>query len=414
MKALFLASGKSSRMKPFSEKNFLKFFGEPLCLHLLRNAMKGGVTEFVVVSNGENKEKLEALIQKENINGKVVVQKDLSKGMAGGIIDGLVEFEDEERVLILGGNDFFPHEKIKETIASLADFDGAVLAHKVSAYFPGGYLTLNKDHKNRVNGIIEKPGAGNEPSDLVNIICHGFSEVKMLKDALKKAKSSNDDVYEVALDAIFKSKKVKAVRNGGKWQAVKYPWHIYAMAQEIFDEKFKEKKIKIDPEAEIHPTAIIGEAVIIEKGVKVYPYACIGGKTHLAEGTVIGNGALVRDSFISQNCGVGYNSEIARSFLFNNVSTHIAYVGDSVVGENVNFGAFSCTANLRLDQQNVKVRVKDEKIDCGKQKCGAFVGNGAQIASHGVLMPGQIIAKDTFFLGTKNKSTKNEVRLGDK
>jgi|GEM_PF-3789831 len=37
MKTIFLAAGRSSRMDPISDKNFLDFLGEPLLLHLLRN-----------------------------------------------------------------------------------------------------------------------------------------------------------------------------------------------------------------------------------------------------------------------------------------------------------------------------------------------------------------------------------------
>lgn len=66
----------------------------------------------------------------------------------------------------------------------------------------------------------------------------------------------------------------------------------------------------------------------------------------------------------------------------------MAYIGDSVVDDNVNFGAFSCTANLRLDKKNVRVKIKEALIDSHHTKLGAIIGQGTQIGIGAKLMPG--------------------------
>jgi bifunctional UDP-N-acetylglucosamine pyrophosphorylase/glucosamine-1-phosphate N-acetyltransferase len=211
-----------------------------------------------------------------------------------------------------------------------------------------------------------------------------------LKQALEIAKSKKDDVYEVALQSLFEEKYFVAVEYSGMWQAVKYPWHVLELG-EIF---LAQQETNISPVAEIADSAIIkGDGVFIEDGVRIFENAVIQGPCYIGKNAIVGNNALVRNSILGEKCVAGYNTEIARSFLSPNVTTHIAYVGDSIVDRDVNFGAFSCTANLRLDHKTVRVKIKEERVDSLHEKLGAIVGAGAQIGTHAMLMPGVCIGR---------------------
>ncbi|MBK8021502.1 MAG: hypothetical protein IPK19_08735 [Chloroflexi bacterium] len=50
-------------------------------------------------------------------------------------------------------------------------------------YFPGGYLIVTGD--GRITGIVEKPGAENRPSNLVNIVAHIHSSATDLFEAVR-------------------------------------------------------------------------------------------------------------------------------------------------------------------------------------------------------------------------------------
>ncbi|NJP03889.1 hypothetical protein HC823_01290 [Candidatus Gracilibacteria bacterium] len=91
---------------------------------------------------------------------------------------------------------------------------------------------------------------------------------------------------------------------------------------------------------------------------------------------------------LGEGCEIGFTSEVARSYLRENVGAHHAYVGDSIIDSGVNFGAFSVTTNLRLDKKNIKVTIKEDRVDSGRSKLGAIVGKKAMIGSGGKLMPG--------------------------
>lgn len=70
---------------------------------------------------------------------------------------------------------------------------------------------------------------------------------------------------------------------------------------------------------------------------------------------------------------------------------HLSYVGDSVIGDHVNFGAGTVTANLRHDNGNVQVVVKGAKVDSGRRKLGAMIGDRAKTGIHTSIYPGRMI-----------------------
>jgi len=49
---------------------------------------------------------------------------------------------------------------------------------------------------------------------------------------------------------------------------------------------------------------------------------------------------MVRDSIICDNVTIGHSSEVVRSIIFPNVEiSHFVFIGDSLIGNNVMFGA---------------------------------------------------------------------------
>ncbi len=389
MKIILLASGRSSRMDPISDKNLLNFCGKPLFLRLIENAQNGGLDNFIIVTNPDNQEVINKILKKQSFRFEITTQKNLAEGQAGGIADGLELVDDEEAVFILGGNDLIEPSAYNDVLNASQNYDGGILAKEVESYFPGGYLEIKKE--NIITRIIEKPGSGKEPSNLVNIVTHYFKKAEDIKSALKSAASSKDDVYEVALQNLFQEKKFVAIKYDRTWNAIKYPWHVLDM-MEVF---MQNQGNSIDTSAKIASSAAIkGDNVVIAKDVKIFENAVIQGPCYIGEGSIVGNNALVRSSMIGKNCTVGYNTEIARSYLADNITTHYAYVGDSVIDSGVNFGAFSCTANMRLDRNPVKVSIKDDRINSGCEKLGAIVGREAQIGIHAMLMPGVKVSKN--------------------
>ena len=387
MKVILLAAGNSSRTFPISNKNFLPFGDIPLFIHLIKNAQKGGLNNFIIVGQEDHIQKYKTILHTFKIHAEFVIQKNLAQGMAGASISALESIDENEEVFLLGGNDLVEPEIYQTIINTSKNADGGILAKQVTRYFPGGYLCIDKHQ--RITQIIEKPGAGNEPSDLINIVTHYFKSTKKLKAKLHAYQNLNTDFYEKALQELFEENHFKAIKYNGQWNTIKYPWHILDMMQTFLEKQ----ETYCSPTATISEKATLkGPRIHISENVTILENTVIQGPCFIGHNTTIGNNCLIRNAMIGQNSSIGFNTEVARSFLSQNISTHYAYIGDSVVDEDVNFGAFSCTANQRLDKANIKMRIKNEKLDSFRAKLGAFVGKGVQIGIHGQLMPGALIA----------------------
>ena len=141
----------------------------------------------------------------------------------------------------------------------------------------------------------------------------------------------------------------------------------------------------------------IKKNVFVDKDVKISPTALIEGPCIIGKNTEIRHSAYIRENvIIGDNCVIGNSSEIKNSIIFNNTNCpHYNYVGDSIIGENVNLAAGVILSNLKNDNSNVKVKYEDEIIDTGLRKFGAIVGDNVKIGCNSVLCPGTIIYPNT-------------------
>lgn len=386
MKVVILAAGRSVRMQPAADKNFLNFLGRPLISHQLGALARASFSDILIMGGRHNLNELKKLAGgfcEENKGVKITVkeQKDLDLGMAGALISAEPWIKNEP-FLAVSANDMVSPRTFDLVRAGIRENEGILAAQKVKSYFPGGYLKTSRS--GIINTIVEKPGQGKEPGNLVNIVIHYHPFPKLLLGSLKKISSRSDDGYEKALQSLFNSKIIyRALPCGGFWQAVKYPWHVLDLMN-YFLERMKPKKSG----AQIAKTAVIKGKVCLEDGVKVLDNAVIQGPAYIGANTVIATNALVRQSHIGENCVIGFGSEIARSYVGDGVWTHANYIGDSVIGNDVSFGAGAITGNLRLDEKNIRVRVNGDKIDCGRNKFGLVTGNHIRVGVHTSFMPG--------------------------
>ena len=96
--------------------------------------------------------------------------------------------------------------------------------------------------------------------------------------------------------------------------------------------------------------------------------------------------------FVDRNCKVGQAVEIKNSIVMDSsFVSHLAYVGDSIIGRNCNVGGGALFANLRLDDKNVKMEVNGIRVDTGRRKLGAVVGDGVKLGARVTIMPGKRI-----------------------
>ena len=135
---------------------------------------------------------------------------------------------------------------------------------------------------------------------------------------------------------------------------------------------------------------------MLEEGVKILENAVVIGPVYIGKNTVVATGALVRGSHIGANSVIGFGSEVARSYVGNEVWTHSNYIGDSIIGHDVSFGAGCVTGNLRLDENNIQALVQGGKIDTGLNKFGLVTGNHVRCGINTSFMPGVKVGSNCF------------------
>lgn len=386
MLALVLAGGIGKRMYPLTKaKCLLKFMGAELIRHKLQTLRSTGVDSIVIIAGPDNIGVLRELLGDEV--GFAVQEEPL--GMADAIMAGAHLCKGQD-VLIINAEDIVEAEGIKELLKGPGD--SRLLGYGVGSYFPGGYFILDGD---RITGMVEKPGEGNEPSDLVSIGVYYHRKFDDLLEYMNRASSSKDDVYEVAMDMMMKDGyDFRAVGYSGPWQALKYPWHILT---------FKDYFLSVSEGPDIHPTARIHETAIIEgkvmigEGTRVFEHAVIRGPCYIGKGSIIGNNSLVWGGcHLGKGNVVGYSTELKNVYTGDNVWFHQNYVGDSVIMDNCSLGAKCTTANFRFDEKNMRIRVGNTMVDTGTNKLGVFMGEGCRTGIMSGMFPGVRMGAGTF------------------
>jgi len=134
----------------------------------------------------------------------------------------------------------------------------------------------------------------------------------------------------------------------------------------------------------------LGRGVLVESGALIKSPAIIGDYSEIRQGAYLRGYCLV-----GAHCVVGHTTEVKHSiFLDHAKAGHFAYLGDSILGREVNLGAGTKFANLRFLPGNVAVRTSEGLLDTGRRKFGAILGDLAQTGCNSVTNPGTVIGKE--------------------
>jgi bifunctional UDP-N-acetylglucosamine pyrophosphorylase/glucosamine-1-phosphate N-acetyltransferase len=387
---IVLAGGASSRMWPLREKSLLRFGTEPLLISQLRRFQTLGFTEAVVVANPDNLTDITALVtQIRGMQINVVVQTQ-PRGMGDALLQAapLLQSRPQHPVYITQVHDVVDEELHIQILQAFnaSPQDNFITGYERDDYFPGGYLIV--DAGGRITGIVEKPGAANRPSNLVNVVIHLYGQSGLLFNAIRAEYARDlpsDDHYERAMDALMQQQVFRVVAYRGPWAALKYPWHTLDIMNYYLS---KISGQNVAESAFIAKTATLVGDVFIGERAKIFPGAAVVGPAYIGADTVVGNNALVRNSMVLNSCEVGFTTEVARSYVADNCHMHACRVLDSVFAPGVNFSAGCTSANLRIDHGHVKSTVKGDRLDTGRDKLGVIVGRDAFIGVDVMTMPG--------------------------
>ncbi|MEO6231974.1 MAG: DapH/DapD/GlmU-related protein [Ferruginibacter sp.] len=162
------------------------------------------------------------------------------------------------------------------------------------------------------------------------------------------------------------------------------PWEILSDIElliKIRIETFNEDYVVTNNIA-IHKTAII-EAATIKPPAIIGPFSFVGANAYLRGGVFLGKGVKI-----------GTGCEIKSSIILDNSAiAHFNFIGDSIIGDGVNFEAGSITANHFNERVEKKITVKYQSllIATGVVKFGSLIGDHSKIGANAVLSRGTIL-----------------------
>jgi NDP-sugar pyrophosphorylase family protein len=235
----------------------------------------------------------------------------------------------------------------------------------------------------KINKIVEKP----KGSNFGNYVLAGvFVLPELFFDLLKKNKHS----MEKSLQTMAKKGDLMASMWENEWLDIVYPWEILQANKIVLDswsESSIAKSAVMESNVTMQGVVKIGENAVIKAG------AVLEGPCSIGRGSYIGNNSLIRSyTSIGSNCSVGYGVELKNCVVLDKSGIgRLSFVGDSVIGENVDIGAGCMTVNRNTNWEKIQVKNKKNVFSTKMKKLGAFVGDDVVIGAGNTIQPGTVV-----------------------
>jgi bifunctional UDP-N-acetylglucosamine pyrophosphorylase/glucosamine-1-phosphate N-acetyltransferase len=360
-------------MRPLTDtqpKPVLPVAGEPLVTQTARTAVTAGASRFVVVVGYQASAVRKALGSHiEGVPVKYAEQSD-QRGTADAVRVAAPELDDAP-FAVLNGDTLFDEPSLDRLFGE----GPAVGSYRVDDPTQYGVLETTADTEaadkmsTRVTGVIEKPA--NPPSNLVNTGAYVFpAEARNWLD-VTESKRGEAELTDV-LERTASNESVQAV-SFNRWLDVGRPWELLEANEWILTQLNRQ----VAEGATVHETAELRGDVVVKPGAEIDAGVVIEGPALIDSDASVGPNAYVRGaSYLAPDTKVGHSVEVKNSVLMQGATVgHLSYVGDSILGRNVNFGAGTTVANLRHDDNPVETTVKGTTVSTGRRKFGVVCGD---------------------------------------
>ncbi len=144
---------------------------------------------------------------------------------------------------------------------------------------------------------------------------------------------------------------------------------------------------------EISPAAHVLGVLELGEGSVVLPGTVVEGHVRIGRGCRIGPNAYLRgETSIGDGCIIGHAVEVKSSLLGNKVFvSHLSYIGDSIIRDDVNVGGGCIFSNFRHDAGEIRMPWQGALCPTGRNKLGCVVGEGCRIGCKCVILPGRVL-----------------------
>lgn len=394
MQTVLLAAGEGTRMRPLTAtrpKPMLPVADRPLLAHVADAAVSAGASRLIIVVGYEG-DAVRSYFGDEYAGVPVTyAEQGEQRGTAHAVAQATNHLETAP-FTVLNGDVIYDVESL-QTLYEQVPAVGSYTVSNPSAY---GVLAVDDGV---VTGITEKPV--NPASKLVNTGAYVFPAAAQDWLAVSESSRGELEITDV-LDRVINDFDVSTVEFD-RWLDVGRPWEL------LEANEWKLHELDRSVNGDVADGATVKGDVVIEEGATVQPGVVIQGPAYLRSGSSIGPNAYVRGAtYIGENAHIGHAVEVKNSVIFDGgTAGHLSYIGDSILGADVNFGAGTTVANLRHDDNPVTMTVKGKTVSTDRRKFGVVCGDNVKTGINTSLNAG-------ITLDTNTTTSPGETLLSDR
>lgn len=380
MKAIILASGEGSRLRPLTDttpKPLIKILGKSLIEHTL-DGLNGLVKECIIVVKYMPEVFQSTLWENYNNISLTYHLQWKENGTAAAIKD--IKLDSNEDILVLYGDTIYPQSELKKVLMS---HDYGCLVKEVQN--PEVY-GIFKQQNGYAQKVIEKPSEN--IGNLANMAGYKFSwEIIQMCQLVEKSPRWEYEITD-ALNSFIEKHPFKLHNIEKDLLDIGYAWNLLdANNTHLWELTESTIKWEIEDNVTIHGNIILEQWAVIKSGTYI-EWNCYFGKN-----SVIGPNAYIRgNTSLWQGWKIGFSVEVKNSYIWENSKIpHLSYLWDSIIGNNVNLWGGFKVANLRHDGKNMRVMVKWSLVDSWKRKLGCIIWDNTKTAINTQVYPGRVL-----------------------
>lgn len=368
IKAVILAAGKGTRMKSETTPKVLhQIMGKTLLGYVLDNVKNFVSEEYVIV--GHHAQEVENFVKSNYENAKTVLQSpQLGTGHAVSMVCPDLQNYDGLVLILCGDTPLVQEETLKKFVEYHKSQNSDITVMSTLFDNPTGYGRIIREQDNSLQCIVEEKDANPEQKAVkevnAGIYCLNWGKIK---DAFGQLKSNNAQGEYYLTDIISwgktKALKVNAyiLENSDEIYGINSRLNLAQAAKMMNHRNLEHYMINgvtiVDPDS-----TWISEDTEIGQDSIIYPFTYIEGKNTIGKSCKIGPCAHFRGNVeVCDNVKVGNFVEVKKAKISSNTNVgHLSYIGDSELGEYVNIGAGTITANYNpLTKEKTKTILKD-------------------------------------------------------
>jgi bifunctional UDP-N-acetylglucosamine pyrophosphorylase/glucosamine-1-phosphate N-acetyltransferase len=390
MKALILAAGEGTRMRPLTAnvpKPLLPVAGKPFLQHIIEILEDLKIRDIDLLIGWKDLKIKEYFGDGKKFNVKInYLQQEKRLGTAHAV--GMAKETISEPFICLNGDVVITAEIISKVLADFKKNKNVTLTG-AEVDNPSEYGILEtKDGK--LVKIHEKPT--HPPTNIANAGIYLFTP-EIFKH-IEKTELSSRGEYEItdSINMLSLDTDVSCVITKEDWIDVGRPWDLLHVNTTLMKNIEEKTEGEIEKHADIKGTIQVGKGSIIKNG------SYIIGPVIIGDNCTIGPNCMIRPStVIGNSCKIGNSVEVKNSIIMDSTNVpHNSYVGDSIIGQRCNLGAGTKVANLRLDEKNIKVILRGRLTDTGLRKLGVIMGDDVKTGINSSIDSGTIIGENSF------------------